>query len=919
MRLDAPSSPIPEPVHDVTRARPQPLTHIFDPSSVAVIGASEREGSVGRRVYENLLATDSTRPLFAVNPARDSVLGHQAYPTIAAIGQPVDLAVVITPAPSVPDVIAQCAGAGVKGAIIISAGFREVGAAGAALEAEILAAARPSGMRIVGPNCFGIMSPAVSLNATFSRAPANAGNLGFASQSGALGSAILDWSIDQGFGFSRFISVGSMLDVGWADILYYLGDDPQTKSIVAYMESVGDARSFMSAAREVALVKPIIVIKAGRSEAGAHAAASHTGALTGSDAVLDAAFVRCGVLRVQQIEDLFLMSEALARQPRPRGKRLSILTNAGGPGVLAADELVSGGGVVAPLGKDTMRALCAALPAEWSRGNPVDILGDADGPRYAAAMSALASDDATDGILVIFAPQGISGSEDIAASLRPYATQRGKPVLASWIGGASVASGDAILRQAGIPTLPYPDAAARTFNHMWRYEATQQSLYETPIEEEEGGIDRAAARAIIERALSANRTLLTEAESKALLAAYGIPTVPTRVATSPADAARAAAELGFPVAVKLHSYTVTHKSDLGGVMLDVPDGPSVERAYAQIEDAVGKSADPSAFAGVTVQPMMPHKGYELIMGSSIDLQFGPVLLFGLGGTLVEVFQDRALGLPPLTSTLAHQMMERTKIFQALERGRRSTGANLEDARGHGAVDIAQLEQTLIRFSRLVTEQRRINEFDVNPLLVSSDRIVALDARVVLNDRSIPDSALPKAAIRPYPRQYEGEWSASDGTRVAIRPIRPDDEPLLREFHTTLSESSVYRRYAHVVKLSERVSHERLIRACFIDYDREMALLGLVGSAIVGVGRLIKARDDAEAEFALVVSDAYQHHGIGSELLRRLVDIGRAEQVGRIVGHILAENGAMLRVCTGLGFRITYQDDALMVDAVLDLH
>jgi acetyltransferase len=903
--------PIPEPVHDVTRARPQPLECIFNPASIAVIGANEREGSVGRRVFENLVSGGFRGEVAAVNAARSSVLGRPAYPDIFSVGRRIDLAVVITPASSVPDVIAQCAAAGVKGAIVISAGFRETGAAGAQLERLTLEAARPSGMRIVGPNCFGVMSPGIGLNATFARAPARVGNLGFASQSGALGSAILDWSLDQDFGFARFISVGSMLDVGWADILDYMGDDPQTKSIVMYMESVGDARSFMSAARELARVKPIIVIKAGRSDAGARAAASHTGALTGSDAVLDAAFERCGVLRVDSIEDLFLMSEALARQPRPRGKRLSILTNAGGPGVLAADALIGDGGALAELSEKTRHELEEDLPPAWSHGNPVDVLGDADGERYARAMAALAADETTDGILVIFAPQGISGSEEIAASLVPYAALPGKPVLASWLGGAGSAAGGAALRKAGIPTLPYPDAASRTFHSMWRFDAAQRALYETPIEEEETGIDRDAARAILDAAQHAGRTLLTEAESKALLAAYGIPTVPTRVAATAPDAMRAAAEFGFPVAVKVHSYVITHKSDVGGVLLDVSDPEGVQRAYAQIEAAVRAREGAAAFAGVTVQPMVRRDGYELILGSNVDPQFGPVLLFGLGGTLVQVFNDRALGLPPLTSTLARHMMEHTKIYQALQ-----------GARGRAAVDMAALELTLIRFSRLVTEQRRIKEFDVNPLLASPERIIALDARVILHDAAIKDDALPKPAIRPYPRQYEGVWMTFDGVRLDIRPIRPEDEPMLRAFHATLSESSVYRRYAHVVRLDQRVAHDQLVRACFIDYDREMALLALahdgLEARIVAVGRLIKSHEGDEAEFALVVSDAFQRRGIGRELLRRLVDIGRRERVPHIVGHILAENSAMLHVCKQLGFRLTYTADGSMVDAVIDL-
>ncbi len=900
-----------EPVHDVTRVRAQPLETLFEPKSVAVIGATERAGRVGRRVFENLTDGTFSGDVFAVNPAQRTVLGRPSYPSVGAIRAHVDVAIIITPAPSVPSVVEECVAAGVRGAIIISAGFREIGPAGVELEQRIEKTVRASGIRVIGPNCFGVMSPGKGFNATFSRAPARPGSLGFASQSGALGSAILDWSLDQDFGFSRFVSVGSMLDVGWADILYYLGDDPQTKSIIAYMESVGDARSFMSAAREVALVKPIIVIKAGRSDAGAAAAASHTGALTGSDAVLDAAFSRCGVLRVDAIEDLFLMAEVLERQPRPRGKRLAILTNAGGPAVLAADALVEGGGVVAQLGSATMQHLSSFLPPAWSRNDPVDILGDADARRYATAMETISADDGVEGVLVIFAPQGVSESDDIARALAPYAHVPAKPVLASWLGGRSSSSGDERLRKAGIPTVPYPDTASRMFNYMWRYDDTLRSLYETPVEQEEKGIDRRRAREIIAAATDQGRTLLAEIEAKSLFAAYSIPTVPTTLATSALETSATARSMGFPVAIKLHSHVISHKSDVGGVALDIVDEAAAAAAYTAIERAARDAGGPNAFEGVTVQPMIRREGYELIVGSSVDVQFGPVLLFGLGGTLVEVFKDRALGLPPLTSTLARQLMERTKIFRALS-----------GTRGHDPVDIAALERTLVNVSRLVSEQRRVKELDINPLLASAAGVIALDARVVLHDAAVLESALPKLAIRPYPRQFEGRWTAQDGTEFFIRPIRPDDEALLRRFHETLSESSVYRRYAHVVRLDARVAHSRLIRSCFIDYDREMALVALPQAgdqpSIVAVGRLIKSHEGDEAEFALVVTDKFQHHGLGRELLRRLIDIGRAEGVGRIVGHILSDNSAMLRVCKELGFTSAFEPDASMVDAVLEL-
>jgi acetyltransferase len=904
----------PEPVHDVARRRTSHrLESIFNPATVAVIGAREDPASVGGRLLKNLASGALKGRAFPVNPAHASVQGLPAFRSIEEIPERVDLAVIATPAPTVPDIVSQCASAGVKGAIVISAGFRETGAAGAALEQQILIAAGSSGMRIIGPNCLGVQSPGTGLNATFAEAIARPGNVAFASQSGALCTAILDWSLAENFGFSRFVSTGSMLDVGWGDLIDFLNDDRETTSIVLYMESVGDPRAFISAVREVALLKPVIIIKAGRSEATAKAAASHTGALAGSDAVFDAVVQRCGALRVDTIEDLFLMSEVLAKQPRPTGKRLAILTNAGGPAVLAADALIAGGGELAPLDEKSLGLFNEFLPGHWSRNNPVDILGDADADRYARALDVVRSNLACDGVLVIFAPQGISRSADIAARIVRQPRFERKPILASFMGAHAVDEGRAILERAGIPVVQYPDAAARLFNYMWRYDAALQALYETPtaLPASEQAPDRVTVRALIELARTQRRTLLSEAESKALLAAYAIPVVPTKVCAAAENAVEAAKETGFPVAVKLHSLTVTHKSDIGGVVLDVRDEDGVRHAFAAIQRSVSERAGVDAFAGVTVQPMVPTGGYELILGSSADREFGPVLLFGLGGTLVEVFRDSAMGLPPLNTTLARRMMERTRIYAALK-----------GTRGRPAVDLPRLEALLVQFAALVVEQPWVKEIDINPLLASADRLLALDARVVLHDPATPERDLPRPAIRPYPAQFAAQWCDAKGTLLELRPIRPEDEPLMRRFHETLSETTVYRRYAHVVRLADRVAHDALIRACFLDYDRHMALVALPAGPgpqpIVGVGRLIKSRDEGAAEFALAVSDGYQRRGIGTELLRRLVDIGRVEGVRRIIGYILSENGAMLKICKRLGFKTRCAAGDTMQTARLDL-
>jgi acetyltransferase len=892
-----------ERVHDILRERRPALEMMLAPRSVAVIGATETEGSVGRTLMENLKAGNFGGTLIPVNPRRRRVFGITAFPRISAAQHAVDLAVVATPAPTVPALIGECVEAGVKGAIIMSAGFEECGQAGRELEKQVLKELRGSKMRIIGPNCLGVMRPRIALNATFAADMALPGSVGFISQSVGLCTAILDWGLREKVGFSAFVSVGSMLDVNWGDLIYYLGDDPSTKSIVIYMESIGNARSFLSAAREVALTKPIIVIKVGRSEAASKAAASHTGSLTGNDEVLDAAFRRVGVLRVNTIPELFNMAEVLAKQPRPRTPRLVIVTNAGGPAALATDMLVTGGGQIAQLSRESFDAFNKLLPAHGSRNNPVDLLGDAGAERYAKALEIVSKDPNNDGVLVILTPQAMTEPTATAEQLKRFAKFNGKPILASWMGGDQVRVGEEILNNAGIPTFPYPDTAMRAFAYMWRYADNLRSLYETPAvgaDSDNQFAKRSQVAKIIRTARRGKRTLLTEVESKEILAAYGISVVETHIAFSEEEAVKLAESIGSSVVLKAYSATITHKADVGGVKLNLRGAGAVRRAYRQIQLAVTKHNRGEDFLGVTVEPMIAVDGCELILGSSLDPQFGPVLLFGAGGRRVEVFEDRALALPPLNATLARRVIEQTRIFAALK-----------GVRGRGPVDLEALDQLLVRFSQLVAEQRWIKEIDINPLVASASGLIALDARMILHSAEAREDELPRLGIRPYPSQYVARCRLRDNTVAILRPIRPEDEPLMIEFHKTLSEQSVRFRYFSLLRLETRIAHERLTRICFNDYDREIALVidyknpQTARHEILGVGRLSKMHGLDEAEWAIIISDQWQGHGLGTKLLRLLVEIGRKEKLSRIFAHILPDNSVMQHVSKKVGFKLHF--------------
>ncbi|MFA6917155.1 MAG: bifunctional acetate--CoA ligase family protein/GNAT family N-acetyltransferase [Parachlamydiales bacterium] len=893
---------------------PLPLDAFFQPKSVAVVGAKDDVGSVGRTMMANLLSGGFDGEIYPVNPKRSEVLGKKSYPTVKSIPAQVDLAVIITPASTVPKVLEECAEAGIKAVIIISAGFKELGDAGLALENQVLEIASRKGIRIIGPNCLGVMNPVYGLNATFAKGIAQPGNIAFISQSGAMCTAVLDWSFEERVGFSAFVSIGSMADVDWGDLISYLGAQSSTRSILIYMETIGDPRSFLSAAREIALEKPIIVIKPGRSAQAAHAAASHTGSLAGSDEVFDAALERVGVLRVNTISELFSMASVLAKQPKPKGPRLSLVTNAGGPAVLATDATVISGAELAVLNPKTISALDKFLPVAWSHGNPVDILGDARPERYSKTMEILINDDATDGILVILSPQDVTDPIGTAECLRHYGKGSAKPILASWMGGASVRPGAEMLNKSGIPSFEYPDEAAWTFATMWRYSDHLKTLYEVPALRNTEIKDEArnAVKAIIDKARQEKRTLLNEYESKNILELYKIPCVETRIAKNVQEAVEAARTMPFPYVVKLFSHTITHKTEVGGVKLNLKSEKEVEEAFNAILQSVTEKVGKEHFEGVTVQRMIPRDGYEIILGSSTDAQFGPVLLFGTGGQLVEVYKDSALGLPPLNTNLARQLMAKTKIYEALK-----------GVRGRKSADMPLLEKVLVSFSQLVVEHKWIKECDINPLLIGPEHLIAVDARILLHDCEEKD--IPALAIRPYPIEYISKAKLKNGTEVLIRPIRPEDEPAMVVFHRELSENSVRQRYFEFISLDKRVAHQRLSRICFTDYDREIALVAEMEhhkqgslSIIMGFARISRLANREEAELKMIIADAYHNKGLGNLFITRLLEVAKQENIKRVFALVLSENEGMIHLCQKKGFKRIPHPDPLLTNLVCNL-
>ncbi len=877
----------------------------FEAQSVVLVGASEREGSLGTAILDNLTTAGFHGPIHAVNPRHDTVRGRPCVASVRDIEEPVDLAVVATPAAAVPGVLEDCGARGIGAAVILSAGFREAGDEGKALEQATLDAARRHGIRFLGPNCLGVMRPAIGLNATFSQCMAQPGHIALVSQSGAMCTAMLDWAAPQDIGFSCVVSSGIAADVDFGELLDYLVRDPVTRAIMLYVEGIRDARRFMSALRAAARAKPVIVMKAGRhAEAGA-AAVSHTGALVGADDVFDAASSRAGAVRVHNYTDFFAVAETLHAGTRARGPRLCIVTNGGGPGVMAADFLADKGLPLATLADATRAALDELLPRAWSRRNPVDVLGDASAERYARAVEACLDDGSVDGVLAILVPQAMTEPEPVAEAVVSLAAKTDKPLLTCWMGQASMTASRERLRAHGVPTFATPEAAVEAFAAAAAHRANQQLLLEVPEPlGPRAEPDREGARLIIESALAEGRSVLDTVESKALLAAFNVPISRSVPVHGPAEALSIAEEVGFPVAMKIHSPDITHKSDVGGIRLGIANGGDARAAYREIVDAARSHRPEAAVAGVLVEPMYrASDGRELMLGVVNDALFGPVVSVGLGGTMVEVIGDRAIGLPPLNAFLAGRLVDGTRAARYLE-----------EFRGKPAASRKALEDTILHVSEMVCELPWLAELDVNPLVVDARGALALDARVVVRRLGAGAREYSHMAIHPYPSKLTAGHVLMDGTRVTIRPIRPEDAVLEREFVDGLSERARYLRFGYHLK---RITPEMLSRFTQIDYDREMALITLVGrpgsEKQIAVARYASYPDGRGCEFAIVVADEWQGRGLATELLRRLIEIARDRGLELMEGLVLRENENMIALAEDLGFeRRAVPDDPELV-------
>jgi len=889
------------------------LNRFFDPQRIALIGVTINPNSVGGRVLANLVAGGFRGVVYPVNPDSEAVLGIQCYPDLRSLPRVPDLAVVCAPAAQVPGIIRECGEAGILGLIVMSAGFGETGEKGKALEERAKAeAARFPGMRIIGPNCLGVIVPGSKLNISFASGMPREGHVAFISQSGALCTSVLDWALEGKIGFSHLVSIGNTMDVDFGDLIDYFGEEEKVDSIILYIESITRARKFMTAARAFARSKPILAFKAGRFPESAQAATSHTGALATEDAVYDAAFRRVGLARVFDIGEIFDCAELIGRKKIPQGPRLAIVTNAGGPGVIATDALIEAKGTLARFSEETLIKLKASLPESGSVRNPVDVLGDAPPKRVEKAVEIVLQDEGVDAVLVILTPQAMTNPTATARAVGKLTEKTTKPLLGAWLGGAAMREGMQILLDSGVAAFRTPEQAVRAFMILVAYARNLKTLYETPKDMPvEFSLDREKFREEFLRRHVTGGGALSEDVSKSLIDHYGIPVARTLIAATEGPALAAARKIGYPVVLKVHSPDVTHKSDVGGVALNLENEAMVSAAFQSIMASVRRRAPEARLEGVTVQPMVDKAdSLELILGIKKNPVFGTVILAGMGGIGVELLGEQALGFPPLNERLARLMLESLKIWPLLLGYRGRPPANLD-----------KLIETLIRLSYLAADYPEIAELDINPLLVTPRDVVALDARVVIDKEALGRTVEPYShlALRPYPEKYVKCVEVKDGTKVLLRPIKPEDEPLWFEMLASCSRETIYSRFRYFFNWQ---SHEVAARFCYIDYDREIAIVAEITEGtkrkLLGVGRLIADPDHETVEYAVLIVDAWQKKELGSILTEFCMEVARHWSLKRIVAQTTAENRPMIAVFEKFGFSIKHNPADSTVDVAKDL-
>lgn len=889
------------------------LDRFFKPHRIALLGVTPNPKSVGGKVLSNLVGGGFRGVVYPVNPTSEAVLGIPCYPDVKSLPKTPDLALICTPAEQVPEMVQQCGEAGILGIIILSAGFREIGESGNMLEQKVLTEARRfDGMRIIGPNCLGIIVPRLNLNASFAQGMPQKGHVAFISQSGALCTSVLDWALEEKVGFSYFVSIGNTIDVDFGDLIDYFGEDEDTRSILLYIESIEHARKFMTAARSFARTKPIVAYKAGRFPESAAVAASHTGAMAAEDAVYDAAFQRAGLARVFDIGEIFDVAELIGRHKIPKGPRLGIVTNAGGPGVMATDALIAEQGVLATLSDQSMAALNDHLPHFWSHGNPVDVLGDAPPKRIARATEIVLEDAGVDAVLIIITPQAMTDPTLTAQRIGELADKTPKPILAAWLGGQNMREGIRLLNEVGIPTYTTPEQAVRAFMTMVAYSRNLESLYETPRDIPlTFSVDRDRLRQQFTTMIQDQGSLLSEAVSKKLLAAYGIPVTEPLLAHSAEEAVGFADQIGYPVVLKIQSPDIIHKTDVGGVALNLTNEDSVRQAFQRLMANITAQHAQARLDGITVQKMIQgNDSIELILGIKKDNVFGTVMMVGLGGITAELFGDRALGLPPLNERLARGMLESLKIWPLLN-----------GFRGRPLIDIEQLIAILIRLSYLAADYPEIKELDINPLLVSPQEVVALDARIAIDRDILGTTIKPYAhlALRPYPEEYVKSAELKNGDQIILRPIKPEDEPMWMEMLASCSRESIYQRFRYFFQWAY---HDVAVRYCFIDYDREIAIVAELNEngsrKLLGVGRLVGDSELETAEYAVLVADAWQEQGLGSMLTDYCIEIARQMGVKKIFAQTTTDNPRMIAVFRKRNFDIQIDPSSSLVEVALTL-